>query len=57
LVSGNFVVRDGQALIGVRPGQPIRYEPITDKEISLDYGDKKYQWHADLPDYQDPMRD
>jgi len=57
LVSGNFVVRDGKALIGTRPGQPIRYEPITGMEISLDYDDKKYQWHADLPDHQDPMRD
>jgi N-acyl-D-amino-acid deacylase len=57
LVSGNFAVRDGQAIIGARPGQPIRYEPIDGQDIVLDYDDKKYQWHADLSDYQDPMRD
>jgi N-acyl-D-amino-acid deacylase len=57
LVSGNFVVRDGQTLIGARPGQSIRYEPITDQKIVLDYDDKKYQWYADLPNHQNPMRD
>jgi cytosine/adenosine deaminase-related metal-dependent hydrolase len=57
LVSGSFVVRDGQSQIGVRPGKPIRYAPITDGEIVLDYNDKVYQWHANLPDYQDPNRD
>ena len=57
LVSGEFVVRDGKGQIGARPGKPIRYDPITEGEIVLDYGDKEYQWHADLPDYQDPRRD
>ncbi|MDJ0958085.1 MAG: hypothetical protein QNI91_14555 [Arenicellales bacterium] len=57
LVSGEFVVRNGEGQIGVRPGKPIRYEPITDGEIVLDYGDKEYQWHADLPEYQNPRRD
>lgn len=57
LVSGKFVVRNGQSQIGARPGQAIRYDPITSGEIKLDYGDKVYQWHADLPDYQDPNRD
>jgi N-acyl-D-amino-acid deacylase len=57
LVSGQFVIRDGERQIGARPGKPVRYEPIMDGEIALNYDDKKYQWHADIPDYQDPMRD
>lgn len=57
LVSGSFVVRDGESVMAARPGQPIRYDPITDGEIVLDYDDKAYQWHADLPSYQDPNRD
>ncbi len=57
IVSGEFVVRAGGSQIGARPGKPIRYEPIIDGEIVLDYGDKQYQWHGDLPDYQNPRRD
>ena len=50
LVSGQFVVRDGESKIGARPGQPVRYETITEGEINLDLNDKLYQWHADIPD-------
>ncbi len=57
LVSGTFVVRDGESQIGARPGQPIRYEPITDGDIVLDYDDKQYQWHAEIPDHEDTRRD
>jgi N-acyl-D-glutamate deacylase len=50
LVSGQFVVRDGESKVGARPGQPVRYEAITEGEINLDLNDKQYQWHAELPD-------
>ena len=51
LVNGTLVVDGGESQLGLRPGQPIRYDVITDGEIDLDLDDKKYQWHADLPDY------
>ncbi len=57
LVNGQPVTENGEANTDLRPGQPIRYPVITEGEITLDYGDKKYQWHADLPDYQEPHRD
>jgi len=53
LVSGQVIIDDGVANTKLRAGQPIRYAPITEGEIPelVDLGDKKYQWHADLPGY------
>ena len=56
LVNGRVVIDNGVANLEARAGQPIRYEPMTDGEIVLDYNDKEFQWHADLPDYRDPYR-
>jgi cytosine/adenosine deaminase-related metal-dependent hydrolase len=50
MVSGQLVIDKGVANTKVRPGQPIRYEPITEGKIKLSFDDKKYQWHADLSD-------
>ena len=50
MVNGTLVVDGGVSQIGARPGQPIRYPPITEGEIDLDLNDKQYQWHADIPD-------
>jgi hypothetical protein len=50
LVSGEVIVDNGEYQVGARPGKPIRYEPITNREPDLDLQDKKYQWHRDLPD-------
>lgn len=52
IVSGVFVIENGEAKIDVRPGQPIRYPVITNGEIVLDFDDKQFQWHADLPSDQ-----
>ena len=52
MVNGTLVVDNGESQLGNRPGQPIRYPLITDGEIDLDLGDKRYQWHADFPDSQ-----
>ena len=49
MVSGTLVVDNGESQFGIRPGQPIRYEPITEGAIDLDLGDKQYQWHANIP--------
>ena len=48
LVSGELIIEDGKANIDKAPGKPIRYEPITEGKIELDFGDKPFQWHADL---------
>ncbi len=50
LVNGSVVIDMGEADLALRPGQPIRYAPITKGEIVLDYDDAKYQWDADLKD-------
>ncbi len=52
MVSGQLLIDSGKANIKIRPGQPIRYPVITKGKIKLDFGDKKYQWHADLSDEQ-----
>ena len=48
LVSGEVNIDDGAANTKLRPGQPIRYEPIKDAKIDLDLGDKPFQWHAEI---------
>jgi len=48
MVSGQLVIRDGVADTTLRAGQPIRYAPITEGEIVLEYGDEAYQWNAGL---------
>ncbi len=57
IVSGQFVVRDGNSILGARPGKPVRYAPISNGDIVIDFDDKRYQWHADLPEFEDPRRD
>ncbi len=49
IVNGQVLIDNGVANTDIRPGQPIRYEVITEGDIDLDFDDKKYQWHADLP--------
>ncbi|MFY0627572.1 MAG: hypothetical protein JXR07_14815 [Reichenbachiella sp.] len=55
VVSGQVIIEEGVANTDLRAGQPIRYDVITDGELpaaeDIDLGDKKYQWHADLPGY------
>ncbi len=48
LVSGELIIENGKANIEKAPGQQIRYEPITEGKIKIDFGDKPFQWHADL---------
>lgn len=48
LVSGEPIIENGKANIDKAPGKPIRYEPITEGEIVLNFGDKPFQWHSDL---------
>jgi hypothetical protein len=48
LVNGQLVIHGGVADTALRAGQPIRYEPITDGEIVLEYGDEEFQWNAGL---------
>jgi hypothetical protein len=48
LVSGQAIIENGKANVDKAPGQPIRYAPITEGKITLDFGDKPFQWHADL---------
>ena len=52
MVNGQLVIDNGKANIKLRPGQAIRYPVITKGKITLEYGDKKYQWHADLTNEQ-----
>ena len=56
IVSGQVLIDNGKANTKIRPGQPIRYEAITDGEITLDFNDKQYQWHAALPGNDLPSR-
>jgi len=49
MVSGVLVIENGEANTDGRPGQPIRYPVITEGKVVLEYDDKKYQWHSDLP--------
>jgi len=49
MVNGQLVIENGVANTDLRAGQPIRYELISEGTIELDYNDKPYQWHADLP--------
>jgi hypothetical protein len=51
IINGQVSIDNGVANTKILAGQPIRYEPITEGEIDLDLGDKKYQWHSDLPGY------
>lgn len=55
VVNGQVIIDKGIANTDVRAGQPIRYDIITEGELpaaeDIDLGDKKYQWHADLPGY------
>jgi len=53
MVGGSLVVNNGKDTLGMRPGQPIRYDVITEGEVSSELNDKKYQWHADLPGYDE----
>jgi hypothetical protein len=50
LVSGHAVIDNGVANTKKLVGQPIRYAPITEGEIVLEYDDAKYQWDADVKD-------
>jgi len=50
IVSGQAVIDDGVANTELRAGKPIRYEPITEGEIVLDYDDAEFQWDADVKD-------
>jgi len=51
MVGGSLVVNNGKDTLGMRPGAPIRYDVITEGEVSSELNDKQYQWHADLPGY------
>jgi len=53
MVNGALVVDKGKSQLEAKPGQPVRYDVITDGEVSTDLNDKKYQWHADLPGYSE----
>lgn len=57
MVSGELIIDYGEYKLGARPGRPIRYEPIIDKKPDLNLQDKKYQWHADLPNYKEKRFD
>jgi len=48
MVGGTLIVDGGESQIGIRPGQPVRYDIITEGGVSTDLNDKQYQWHADL---------
>ncbi len=48
LVSGHPVIDNGVADTKKLVGQPIRYAPITEGEIVLEYDDARYQWDADV---------
>jgi len=50
IVNGHVVIENGVANTKILAGQPIRYAPITEGEIVLDYDDAKYQWDADVKD-------
>ena len=50
LVSGQVIIDGGVANTALRAGQPIRYTPITEGEMVLEYDDAKYQWDAAVPD-------
>jgi N-acyl-D-amino-acid deacylase len=54
IVGGQLSIENGVANIKIRAGKAIRY-PIIEGEMitakDFDWGDKKYQWHADLPGY------
>jgi len=56
LVNGQVVIDQGVANINIKPGQPIRYDVITEGEADLDLLDKKYQWHADIPGQKNAHR-
>jgi len=53
MVNGTLVVNNGKNTLGLRPGEAIRYDVITEGEVSTDLNDKQYQWHADLPGYDE----
>ena len=53
IINGQVSIDNGVANPSILAGQPIRYEPMAECNIpdEIDLGDKKYQWHADLPGY------
>ena len=53
IINGQVSIDNGVANTSILAGQPIRYQPMQDCNIPdpIDLGDKKYQWHADLPGY------
>lgn len=52
LVSGQIIIENGESNTKLRAGKPIRYE-VKQGEINLDYNDKQYQWHKNLPQNYD----
>lgn len=48
IINGQVVIDNGIANTNIKPGQPIRYDVITEGEADGDLQDKQYQWHANI---------